>query len=716
MDEVKSIRIRKRLATSEENLGSSDIKVVLYRKRQKRSAKGFSINPAGDEVLEIWKEAKYEGDRYENLTDDAIIDDFIRLNTLAERPQGDKIKIGFNPAKEVTYYEKIQDPFQRAVPIRRSFGFDPYYLNNGSQVYVKWYEAPLTEVRWDFSDATTSTMSASGSVQIKIETNEPNRPPIYRYYTKNTSPFNGLTPSYYDVYSLWESYTSPGLNQIAGLSANGFQYAIPGETITDSGNLVVQGGVEYSKQVYDNGKYMGVVENSELVSPKFIRRVEIYPPKDSEGSYVDQPFAIESSSSDYPSSFVFDYISEIQSSTQKDYKYFTDETGLDALKNGKTYSYLQDWVIISNLIQAWKNKIPQYKDLSFEVCSPDYKECKVIQYLSPLKSEEAVGPEIESISNEAPVGTSPSTSTYSQLNFLFPENFEVIVRQDVPEFKIFVGDIPSQEIEGAFIFQDDLQGELVDDEYTEGGFAGAEEEIPEGLADEPDPLPLTSGTETGDAGTVGADGAIVDVGSTPPGTGPTGKLVKKSGANFYIVNSSEGLAGHRLKNIPGDLQKHLKANGYPSAKIGSNGIMRELKASTYPSNPARAAGSFHGAGLAVDVTFSIPGFKWKSYDPDNKNLAADAKLTKTIAAFVANQGDIIWGASFDGSKPDQGIVKGRGILEYHHFELKGKEMANYWKPFKSELEKYGLDYTKLNKTSLLKEAYKKFMAAFGVTS
>jgi hypothetical protein len=72
---------------------------------------------------------------------------------------------------------------------------------------------------------------------------------------------------------------------------------------------------------------MGIIENSEIISPKFIRRVEVYPPKDSDGDYVDQPFAIESESSDYPSSFVFSYISDIRSNDQKDYKYFIDETG-----------------------------------------------------------------------------------------------------------------------------------------------------------------------------------------------------------------------------------------------------------------------------------------------------------------------------------------------------------------------------------------------------
>lgn len=716
MDIVKSIRIRKRLASPEENLGSSDIKVVLYRKRQRRTAKGFSINSNGDEVLEIWKEARYEGERYENLSDDAIIDDFIRLNTILERPQGDKIKIGFNPTKEVTYYEKIQDPFQSAVPIRRSFGFDPYYLNNGSQINIKWFEAPSTKVEWSFSDATTATMSATGSVQIKLETNQPNRPPVYFYYTKNTPPFNGLTPSYMDVNLYWENYST----QIAGLSANGFQYAIPGETISDTDNLVIVGGTEYSKQVYDNGKYMGVIENSELVSPKVIRRVEIYPPKDSDGTYVDEPFAIESESSDYPSGYVFSYISEIRSNDSKDYKYFVDQTGLNALESGKTYSYLQDVYLISDLIQAWKNKVPEYNSLSLETCSPNYKECKVIEYISPLKPAEAVATQLEAIANEPAPGTTPSSLTMSQLNFLLPDNFEIIVRQDVPDFQIFVGDIPSQEIEGEFIYQEPFDDQQVDEEYTEGGFEGSEEEIPEGAEDAPDPYPPgLDATSTFDSTeTAGADGEIVTVESTPPGTGPTGKLVKKSGKDFYIIDGSKGLAGHRLKNVPGDLQKHLKANGYPAAKVGSAGVMRELRAATYPGNPKRIAGSFHGAGLAVDVTFSIPGFKWKSIE-DNENLSVDAKLTKVIYAFVKAQGDLVWGASFDakkGSDPANGVVKGRGIIEYHHFELKQSKMADYWKPFKSELEKYGLDYKTLNTSSNLTVAYKKFMAAFGVTS
>lgn len=724
MDEVKSIRIRKRLYTEGENTGSADIKVTLYRKRSKRSCKGFSLNESGDENFEVWKESRYEGDRYENLSDDAIIDDFIRVNTLQERPQGDKITIGFEPRKQVTYYEKIQDPFTKQVPVRRSFGFDPYYLNNGSAVYIKWFKTATSVVEWNFFDATTATMSASGSVYLRIETNETSKPDIYFYYTKTTPPFNGTTPSFFDVESIWENAVY-GLNPIAGMSANGQQYLLPGETFIDSSEFIPQGGTEYGTQIYENGVYMGVSENPELVSPLFVRRVEIYPPGDAKGDYIDKPFAVESSSSNTSNNYVFRYLSDISSNASLDYKYFVDNMGIDALSSGKTYSYMRDWVLLADLIEAWKKAIPDYKDLS--TCGPDYIQCNKIKYISPVKPLQEALIEAAGVTPSNLQPTLPGTPTglsgpsQSLLNFLFPEEFEIVERQDVPEFKIFVGDIPSQEIEGAFIFSDEGDTEqLADEEYLELGYQGDEEDIGSDVADEPidwinQPDPnLPPSTETPTA--TSADGTIVNVESSPVGYGPNGgKLVKKSGSNFYIVDSSKGLAGHRLQNIWTDLSKHLQANGYAGAKVFSNGIMRDLKASTYPGSPARVAGSLHGAGLAVDCQFSIPGFKWKGIG-DNGNLAKDPKLTKIIAAWTKSQGDLIWGASFNKSKPDEGIVTGRGITEYHHWELKKSEIAKYWKPFKSELEKFGLSYDNLDGPSKLEVAYKKFMNSVGVTS
>jgi hypothetical protein len=149
------------------------------------------------------------------------------------------------------------------------------------------------------------------------------------------------------------------------------------------------------------------------------------------------------------------------------------------------------------------------------------------------------------------------------------------------------------------------------------------------------------------------------------------------------------LGGHRLKPILKDLENYLNKNGYPGAKIGNNGIMRELRASAYPSSPARAAASLHGAGLAIDVLFDIPGFKWSGIG-DNGNLSKDPNLTRVIANFVKGQGDITWGASWGkGSKPAEGLVYARGITEYHHFEIRSDLIPSYWEPVKDELAKFG---------------------------
>jgi hypothetical protein len=169
------------------------------------------------------------------------------------------------------------------------------------------------------------------------------------------------------------------------------------------------------------------------------------------------------------------------------------------------------------------------------------------------------------------------------------------------------------------------------------------------------------------------------------GSGPVlgSKLTNKSGTS--MIN----LAGYRLTPILKDLESYLNKNGYPGTKIGNNGVMRDLRSSAYPSSPARAAASLHGAGLAIDVTFNIPGFKWSGIG-DNGNLSKDVNLTKVIANFVKGQGDITWGASWGkGSKPSEGVVFARGITEYHHFEIRSDLIPKYWEPVKDELAKFG---------------------------
>jgi hypothetical protein len=485
MDVIKSVRVRKRVPTTEESTGTSDIKVTLYEKgRRKRIVKGFSLDSNSEEVVEIWKELKYDGERYENQTDNQIIDDFIRVKTLAERPQGDKIKIGF-PPKDETFYQILQDPFDKKIPLDRSFGFDPYYLNNGAELYIKWFKPNITEIEWDFYNATpTGSMSATGSVVIKIQTNELDRQPLFFTYSSANNPIqNGVTPSYMDIEMYWNSVTSGGITQIAGLSANGVQYMLPGENFVNPEDLTIQGGKQYSKSIYDGGKIY-TTENLKNVPPDIVRRIEVYPPKDSEGKFVEKPWAIEKSTNDSMTDVKLSYISDISTRIDLDYKYFKDELALNRLQyvglsTAGTQSYLRDFDLIGDILQYWKKKVPNYEKL--EVCSPDNLSCSITKYISPI---DPVVDDIVELANVTPglspsiPGQTPSLPTKQKLNFIFPENFEIIERVAVPEFKIFVGDPPVLEIDGEFIAEDfDVDVSELDDEYKEGYYEGPEEDL-----------------------------------------------------------------------------------------------------------------------------------------------------------------------------------------------------------------------------------------------
>jgi hypothetical protein len=292
------------------------------------------------------------------------------------------------------------------------------------------------------------------------------------------------------------------------------------------------------------------------------------------------------------------------------------------------------------------------------------------------------------------------------------DGFEITAKTDMPSFSIYVGDPKSWPKLGD-VSEEDLPedgesfenvdgAEVLDEEYGEGAFAG-EEEGPVDLPTGDIYSNLDGGDSGGDSGGGTATELGAEVGSASDksavGVGPKAgsKLLYKSGKLYFLFNAGNGLAGHRLKNVLTDLTKYLNANGFSGAKLGNNGVMRDLVASTYPSSPARAVASLHGAGLAIDVTFKIPGKSWSGIG-DNKNLASDSTLTQTIARWVAGQKDLTWGAEWGKSKPGEGLVQGRGITEYHHFEIKSSLIAEYWKPFDSDLKAMGFDYKKLNST------------------
>ena len=95
-------------------------------------------------------------------------------------------------------------------------------------------------------------------------------------------------------------------------------------------------------------------------------------------------------------------------------------------------------------------------------------------------------------------------------------------------------------------------------------------------------------------------------------------------------------------------------------------------------------------------------------------------LTKVINNFIKGQGDITWGASWNKkgtpSKPEEGIVLGRGITEYHHFEIKADLIPKYWEPVKDELAKFGFKPTDLKSPGKGSNLHKLMLKLLGDTA
>ena len=124
MEEIKSVRVRRKSPTLSERFGDLDIKVSLFKDGLKRKAFGTSNGN------QIWPTSLYggkddNGNRYKGYSDIEVIIDYISLNTKRE-------------GKLEDYYEIIQNPWLDKAPRKRKYGSDPYYLNNGSYLIIEW--------------------------------------------------------------------------------------------------------------------------------------------------------------------------------------------------------------------------------------------------------------------------------------------------------------------------------------------------------------------------------------------------------------------------------------------------------------------------------------------------------------------------------------------------------------------------------------------------
>jgi len=191
-----------------------------------------------------------------------------------------------------------------------------------------------------------------------------------------------------------------------------------------------------------------------------------------------------------------------------------------------------------------------------------------------------------------------------------------------------------------------------------------------------------------------------------------GPLVTVKGNKKYLGKPRTGLSpdGYWSK-FRSDLESHINS-AYPELglKIDNLGVSRDLKQAADPGdNKARVAGSKHGGGFAQDVYFHTDKYgKYTNFRKDNKVLAKDQKLVDSIVDFIDKYPDLRWGGAFGsgGSSLEKGKAPiGRGVLEFHHFEFKGKEIPKFFAQYKDELAKIGTEPEDLTSTKGLGKLY-----------
>jgi LAS superfamily LD-carboxypeptidase LdcB len=475
MKEIKSVRIRK----SNVKEASLDLRLVLFDKAfGARSVKGVEANIKGfdaKDMRSISPEIEYKGSRYKDLEDDKIIEEYIKwYNKFTSAESG----------KEVSF-QIVQDPWLVDPPLFRSFGFDPYYLNNGAELYIKWFQRDLT---WENTNNLGTGETEFGLVTGVTSGTIPDIISI-----RNDEPI-GLTDSTGATLSVGPDY---GDRYIIGPFPSGPNWSnIPKWTIV-SWPMIITGLDDYTPKWIKTKPEIGMtVKVTEYLSINglFLPEERLYEYK--EGPYVSvgglnwsnesgmEMDAIKGSSFSmvtvpggmsfpkYDTSFKDSLLKSIECFNPKtgERLMFSDQTikkwGLD----NKDYYFpgsVKDKDIISKFLEVWRTMVPSEVDLCPDTTVSKNPKCELIEYKSPI--ELPIEKTADQLNNESRGNLS---SNKIKLNIKLPEEFIVNAREDVPKFSIWVGE-PQVESIGEFDFG---AGELlVDSEYIESTFEGCDE-------------------------------------------------------------------------------------------------------------------------------------------------------------------------------------------------------------------------------------------------
>lgn len=144
MSVVKEVRIRPVNANIDERLGSttqkspglfsglkgglSDVKITVEDDGNKWIGTFLPIADANAAFEQTFRKKDFSWYTAEN-----IVYEMMKIGATK------KLSVSGNTkTKPEDYYEVVQDPYQDNPPKRRSFGNDPYYLNNGAKISIFW--------------------------------------------------------------------------------------------------------------------------------------------------------------------------------------------------------------------------------------------------------------------------------------------------------------------------------------------------------------------------------------------------------------------------------------------------------------------------------------------------------------------------------------------------------------------------------------------------
>jgi LAS superfamily LD-carboxypeptidase LdcB len=185
MKEIKSVRVRRR----DVKYGTLDIKVTIFEEKNTFKADQRVVMGTNND-RPIWMGVYYpKKGLYKDYTDDQFIKDFIDMNSKSDG--GGKT------------YDIIQDPWEIKTPKWRSYGYDPYYLNNGAQIFISWTEGNFTAGGLTYSDDSGKEINASVSISKTVSNiigiDEPsmlqygkNQEIEYKSFDKPTQVYGGL--------------------------------------------------------------------------------------------------------------------------------------------------------------------------------------------------------------------------------------------------------------------------------------------------------------------------------------------------------------------------------------------------------------------------------------------------------------------------------------------------------------------------------------------